>query len=77
MIEPTIWRKILDHFSLSKGVSHKGRMGFNKLVSLVLDADLHKHEQFLASFVNKFKKLDDNSDGVLNSDQTFKLLKNL
>jgi len=52
-------------------------MSYSQIVKEVLDWQLARHEKFLHSFVQKFKEFDENCDGVLNQDETVRLLQSM
>ncbi|OMJ87610.1 hypothetical protein SteCoe_10607 [Stentor coeruleus] len=52
----------------------KNRILYSEFVNFLLDFQLHGHQKFLSNFVKVFKKVDMDSDGILNEKEFTKLL---
>lgn len=52
----------------------KNRILFNEFVNFLLDFQLRGHQKFLSNFIKVFRRIDTDSDGVLNEKEFMKLL---
>lgn len=52
----------------------RNRILYSEFVNFLLDFQLHGHQKFLSNFVKVFKKVDMDSDGILNEKEFTKLL---
>ena len=52
-------------------------ISFNELINIFHEYEINKKENYIKSFVVKFKKFDDNSDGILDENQFINLIKEL
>lgn len=50
------------------------KLKFSLFLKTVLDFQLKEHEKFLSKFIQAFKRVDSDNDGILNEEQFVKLL---
>ena len=60
-----------------KEKSLKNRINYAEFVDCLLDFQLKGHEEYLKKFVKLFKKIDSNSDGVINEIEFKRLISGL
>lgn len=63
---PTGQRSKQSRAEVSQSATDRNKLKFNQFLKCVLDFQLREHEKFLAFFVQQFKQVDLDRDGVVN-----------